>query len=400
MTSSPTSGFDPQEIIETLPLAQELHWYLINHRELFGLPRKFNISFDGRGTISPLSDTNDIGFFATQISDDLATDEMPAGVYFQLRLGGITGHKDFARSTSILVRPSDCCRVSGAILKVFIRNGDRTDRKKARLKYLLDGWGFEKFIEAVESELGETLNRVEDSRLDFPDAENRFAHVGFHPQKQTGKSYVGLVLPVGRIQADQLRGIAQIADRFGSGFVRLTVWQNLLISGIDNSKIDAVKREIEALDLEWQATSFRSGLVACTGNQGCKYAAADTKGQAMKLSHYLGDRVDLNQPLNIHVTGCHHSCAQHYIGDIGLLGTAVSRDDDLVEGYHVVIGGGYGNRGRVGRQLFDAIAFEDIPPLIERILLAYLEHRADATEAFVDFAARHTDEQIVAWGSF
>ena len=398
VTAGPTSGFDTKEIIETLPLAQQLHWYLINHRDLYGLPRKFNISFDGRGTISPLSDTNDIGFFAVQITDDLATDAMPAGVYFQVRLGGITGHLDLARSTSVLVAPEDCCDMAGAILKVFIKNGDRTDRKKARLKYLLDDWGFERFMGEVETEFGKTLIKVDEEKLDFPDPENRFGHVGFHPQKQTGKSYVGLVLPVGRLQADQVRGIADIANKFGDGTIRLTVWQNLLIPHIDDDKKEAVKSAIEAIGLHWQATSMRAGLVACTGSRGCKFAAADTKGQALKLADFLEQEIELDQPLNIHVTGCHHSCAQHYIGDIGLMGTAVTKGEDMVDGYHVVVGGGYGSRGRMGRQLFDAVAFDDVPPLVLRLLSAYKENRSDEQESFVNFASRHSDEQLVSFG--
>lgn len=399
VTCGPTSGFDTEEIIETLPLAEEQHWYLINHRELYGLPRKFNISFDGRGTITPLSDTNDIGYFAVEVTEDIATPEIPAGIYFQVRLGGITGHKDFARPTSVLVKPGDCSEMSGAILKVFIKNGDRTDRKKARLKYLLDDWGFDKFMAEVEKELDQPLLRMDDSKLDFPDPENRFAHVGFHPQKQPGKNYVGLILPVGRIMADQLRGIAKIVDRFGSGFIRLTVWQNLLIPDIDDADVDAVKQDIEALGLEWQATSMRAGLVACTGSRGCKYAGADTKGQAMILASYLEENIELDQPLNIHVTGCHNSCAQHYIGDIGLQGTGVSEGEEIVDGYHVVIGGGYGSRGRVGRQLFDSVKFDDVPPLVHRILSAYIENRNDETESFVDYAARTSDEELIAIGS-
>ncbi len=397
VTSSPLSGIDPTEVIETLPLAQELHWYLINHRELYGLPRKFNISFDGRGSISPLSDTNDIGFFAVEITDELASAEIPAGIYFQVRLGGITGHLDLARPTSVIVPPEDCSDIAGAILKVFIKNGNRTDRKKARLKYLLDEWGFDKFMSEVETEFGSTLPRISDDKLDFPDPENRFAHVGFHPQKQSGKSYVGLVLPVGRIQADQARGIAEIADQFGSGVIRLTVWQNLLIPDIDDKDIDAVKAKIEGLGLHWNATSFRAGLVACTGSRGCKFAAADTKGQAMILADYLEKNVDLDQPLNIHLTGCHHSCAQHYIGDIGLMGTNVEVGDDMVEGYQVVVGGGYGSRGRMGRMLFAGVAFEEIPPLVHRMLDAYLEKRNGKEESFVDFAARHNDQELITF---
>ena len=397
VTSSPLSGIDPQEVIETLPLAQELHWYLINHRELYGLPRKFNISFDGRGSISPLSDTNDIGFFAVEIGDDLATAEMPTGIYFQVRLGGITGHLDLARPTSVIVTPEDCSDIAGAILKVFIKNGNRTDRKKARLKYLLDDWGFDKFMAEVEQEMGKPLLRIDNEKLDFLDPENRFAHVGFHPQKQDGKNYVGLVLPVGRITSDQVRGIAEIADQFGSGVIRLTVWQNLLIPDIDDKDIDAVKAKIESIGLHWKATSFRAGLVACTGSRGCKYAAADTKGHSMILADYLEKEVELDQPLNIHFTGCHHSCAQHYIGDIGLMGTNVEVGDDMVEGYQVVVGGGYGSRGRMGRVLFEGVAFDDLPPMVHRMLDAYIDKREPKEESFVDFAARHSEQELISF---
>ena len=143
---------------------------------------------------------------------------------------------------------------------------------------------------------------------------------------------------------------------------------------------------------------MRAGLVACTGSRGCKFAAADTKGQALKLADFLEQEIELDQPLNIHVTGCHHSCAQHYIGDIGLMGTAVTKGEDMVDGYHVVVGGGYGSRGRVGRQLFDAVAFDDVPPLVLRLLSAYKENRSDEQESFVSFASRHSNEQLVAFG--
>lgn len=400
VTSGATSGFDPEEILETLPLAEELHWYLINHRVMYGLPRKFNISFDGGSTISPLSDTNDVGFFAVEITEDIATPEITPGIWMQLRLGGITGHHDFARPTSVLVRPDQCSEVSGAILRVFAANGDRTDRKKARLKYLLDDWGFDRFLKEVETDLGTPFLRMEDDKLSFRDAENRFAHVGFHAQKQPGKQYVGLVLPVGRITAEQLREIAAIADEYGSGFIRMTVWQNLLIPDIDDADVDAVKQRIEAMGLHWNATSVRAGLVACTGSRGCKFANADTKGHAMLIAGHVEETIEMDQPLNIHVTGCHNSCAQHYIGDIGLQGVGVPVGEEIVEGYHIVVGGGYGSRGNVGRQLFDSVPFGQVPSIIENLLSAYLENRSDGDESFVAFASRSSDQDLIGYANY
>ena len=395
VTAAATSGFDPGELNETLPVAKELHYHILNHRELYGLPRKFNISFDGGGRIATLEDTNDIGFQAVTVTDGQAGDDLPAGVYYRLTLGGITGHKDFARGTGVLLEPGECVAVSDAVLRVFIKHGDRADRKKARLKYVLDDWGFAKFIEAVEAELGRPLRRAADGRFTPPDPPDRWAHVGVHPQREAGVSYIGLVLPVGRMTCGQVRGIADLSERFGSGRLRLTVWQNLLIPNVADADLDAVKAGVEELGLDWRASSVRSGLVACTGNAGCKFAASDTKGQAMTLAAYLDERVELDVPIDIHFTGCPNSCAQHYIGDIGFRGTKVERGEDMVEGYEVVVGGGYADRQAVARPLFAEVPFGDLPPMVHRLLEFYLAERS-GPQSFAEFVGGRSDEELIA----
>jgi ferredoxin-nitrite reductase len=314
ITGSPTAGIDPQELIDTRPLSTQMHHHILNHRELYGLPRKFNIAFDGGGVISSVADTNDIGFVAVRVGEGKV---VPARVYFRVQLGGITGHGDFARDTGLLLTPEQCVPWAAAAVRVFIEHGDRTDRKKARLKYLLDRWGFDKFLQEVQIHLA-----FEPLRFPLEECEPRpqvlkHGHVGFHAQKQEGLVYVGVVLPVGRMQDEQMRGLAAIADRYGSGTIRLTVWQNLLISNIAQEHIPAVKGELEALGLSWSTSPVRGALVACTGNKGCRFAATDTKGHAQQIADYLEPLVMIDQPINIHLTGCPHSCAQHYIGDIG-----------------------------------------------------------------------------------
>lgn len=394
VTASPTSGLDPQELIETFPLAREMHYYILQSREMYGLPRKFNIAFDGGGVISALDDTNDIGFHAYRVSEANATVEVPAGVYFQLTLGGITGHKDFARDTGVFLKPGECVRAAAALVRVFIEHGDRTDRKKARLKYLLDAWGFDKFLEEAQKHLSFTWRRFSVDKCDPRPAEDRLAHVGVHSQKQPGKHYIGVVLPVGRLTSDQMRGLAAIADRFGSGEIRLTVWQNLLIPDIATADLREAQQAIEELGLDWQATSLRAGLVACTGNTGCKFAAANTKGQAMIIAKHLEERLTIDTPINIHLTGCHHSCAQHYIGDIGLIGTKVAQGDDMLEGFNIFVGGGWGERQAIGRELFPSVVCERIPVMLEQLLRGYLEHRISPQESFADFARRSSIEDL------
>ncbi|QDU90455.1 Sulfite reductase [ferredoxin] [Pirellulimonas nuda] len=392
VTASPLSGLDPHELIETLPLAQELNQYILNRRELFGLPRKFNVAFDGGGRVSALEDTNDIGLHAVRLEEP--SGDSAAGVYFQLALGGITGHEDFARPTGVLLLPEECINVCGAILRVFIANGDRTDRKRARLKYLLDDWGFERFLTEVEKELGKPLRRAPVAAYSRPAADDRLAHIGFHPQRQPGLCYLGVVLPVGRLTSQQMRGLARISDRFGNGDLRLTVWQNLLIPNIRVEDQQAVAEAVEALGLGVEASSVRAGLVACTGSAGCKYAGADTKRNAMEIAQYVDDRLELDTPVNIHVTGCHHSCAQHYIGDIGLIATSVDVGDDTVEGYHLFVGGGYGDRQRIGRELFSSVRADEVPALVTRILEGFLDARESVQQSFAQFTAARSVEEL------
>ena len=393
------SGIDDTELIETLPLAKKLHYHILHKRELYGLPRKFNIAFDGSGRISSLAETNDISFHAVRVEANQADALLAEGIYFLLGLGGITGHGDFARPTGVLVKPEHCVAVCEAILRVYIQHGNRTDRKKARLKYVLDEWGFEKFLEAVASEYGQPLQSVDGQRFTQPDNIDRWAHVGVHSQKQAGLSYVGVVLPVGRMTCDQMRGIASIASTYGNGQVRLTVWQNLLITDIPNSKIKSVQNDLEELGLEWDASSIRAGLVACTGNTGCKFAASNTKGQAIILANYLEERFELDQPINIHLTGCHHSCAQHAIGDIGLIATKVAvtidEEEEMVEGYHILIGGRTGVDPKIGIKIFDAVSFDDVPSRVAALIQYYLENR-ETNESFAEFAS-HANWTIVRY---
>jgi ferredoxin-nitrite reductase len=388
VTGTPTAGIDPQELLDTRPYAREWHHRILNDRGLYGLPRKFNVAFDGAGIIPVLEDTNDIGFQAVEVLEGFGVEP---GVWFRLALGGITGHKDFARDTGVIVRPVEAGKVADAIVRVFIDHGDRTNRQKARLKYVLDAWGLEKYLAAVEEKLGARLVRAPADaikpRLPF----DRLAHIGVHEQKQKGLHWIGIVLPVGKITADQMRGVAKISNELGDGDIRLTVWQNLLISGIPAEKIAQAEAEIEALGLTTRASSIRAGLVSCTGNTGCRFSASDTKGHAELIARHCEARVSIDCPVNIHLTGCHHSCAQHYVSEIGLLGARVETETEgeTVEGYHIYVGGGFGEHAALGREIYRDVRAEDAPRTVEKMLKAYLAHRASKEETFLAFSRRH-----------
>ncbi len=376
LTANPTAGIDPHELMDVMPLCQELGQIIINDRSFYDLPRKFNIAYDGGGLIGTVEDTNDIGAKAVKVGDE---------IFFRIALGGATGHKAFARDLGVLVKPAELNKVVVALVRVYIANGNRTDRKKARLKHLLETWSLEKYLGETEKLLGYKLAKapaelkVEHSETKFP-----HTHVGVYPQKQKGFNYVGVAIPVGQLTSKQMIRLAEIAELYGSAEVRLTVWQNLIIPNVPDAFVATVEKAVRKLGFDTKQSHLRGGLIACTGNSYCKFAQANTKGHAVALADYLEKKLTLDLPLNIHVTGCPNSCAQHYMGDIGLLGTKVQGED----GYHVFIGGGFGENQAVGRQVFTGLTFGDLKPTLEKMLKAYQRHRAPG-ESFQKFTARH-----------
>ncbi|HKV13583.1 MAG TPA: NirA family protein [Reyranella sp.] len=392
VTGDATAGIAPGELLDTRPDARRWHFHVLNDRSLSGLPRKFNVAFDGGGPIPTLEETNDIGFSAVQVAEGAS---VAPGVWYRLGLAGITGHKDIARPTKVVVAPQDSTRIADAVVRVFVDHGDRTNRAKARLKYLIDVWGLDKFLAAVEEKLGRKLARVPEEHILPRPLQDRGAHIGLHAQKQTGLYYAGIALPVGRLEAPQMQALADAARDLGDGDLRLTVWQNLLVSGIAEANRTAFEQRMAAAGLSLAVSPLRAGLVACTGSSGCKLANARTKEMAIAIAEHCEPRVALDTPVNIHLTGCPNSCAQHYIGDIGLVGTRVAAgEDETVDGYNVVIGGGYGSNARIGREFVRAIRADEMPRFIERLLAAYLAHRAGPQETFRQFAARHDDQSL------
>lgn len=391
ITANPTAGVDPHELIDTLPLCQELAQLINNDRSLHDLPRKFNIALDGGGLIGTVEDTNDLGLKAVKFDapQKTADAEIPAGVYFRMKAGGATGHQAFARDMGVLVKPTEAVKVILAATRVYVANGNRGDRKKARLKHLLDKWSLEQYRDEIEKLLGYKLLRasLEPEALP-PEPSVAHSHIGVFAQKQRGLNYLGVSIPVGQLNARQLMRLAEIADLYGSGEVRLTVWQNLIIPNIPDAYVQTVKRAVVKAGFDWKQSHIRSGLVACTGNSYCKFASSNTKAHALELADYLDKNIELDQPINIHLTGCPNSCAQHYMGDIGLLGTKVKVAGETLEGYHVFVGGGFGRHQAVGRQVFNGVSAGQLKPTLERMLRAYLKQRLPG-ETFQQFTGRH-----------
>lgn len=404
VTASPNSGFDPDELLDVRPFAKALHHYIVNHRDMYGLPRKFNVAFDNGGSLSAAADTNDIGFFATRVTEkslaaltseisnpESKIENPPApGLYFRVQLGGISGHKDFARDTGLLIKPSEAVAVSAAMIRVFAENGDRTNRKKARLKYVLDEWGFEKFLAETQKKLAFPLVRLPIEACEPRRPVIKHGWLGVAKQSQRGLNSIGVGIPVGRMSPKQMHAIADLSTHFGKGEIRLTVWQNLIIPHIPDAFVESVKRSVERMGFFTEAHSIAAGVIACTGSRGCKYAAADTKAHAVDLIKKLDKRLNLESPVNVHFTGCPNSCAQHYCGDIGFVGAKLA---DGSEGYNVVVGGGMDQEQGIGRELFKGVRVSEINPLVEKILTTF-EAKKTRGESFVQWARRHSVKEL------
>lgn len=393
LTANPAAGIDPYELIDTAPLCHQLGQLIINDRQFYDLPRKFNVAFDGGGLTGAVEDTNDIGIKAVRI--EAGDDHIKPGIYFRIKLGGATGHKTFARDLGVLAAPEEILKVTMALIRVYIANGNRTDRKKARLKHLLEKWTLEQYLDETEKLLGYQLVRSPadaSGRLPLetgpklPPASH--SHVGVYPQKQPGLNYIGVAIPAGQITPKQMLRLADLVDNYASGEFRLTVWQNLIIPNVRDAYVETMKKALVKMGLHWQQSNIRSGVVACTGNAYCKFASTNTKAHALALADGLEKRFKLDQPINIHLTGCPNSCAQHYMGDIGLLGTKVKMEINNDEGYHVFVGGGFGDNQAVGRQVFQGIPYSQIKSTLEKMLEGYLRRRQPG-ESFHKFTARH-----------
>jgi ferredoxin-nitrite reductase len=377
LTMNPTAGIDPVELIDTQPFVHALAQIILNDRAFYDLPRKFNIAYDGGGLIGSVEDTNDIGVKAVKVGEE---------IFFRIALGGATGHKAFANDLGVIVSPNEINKVVAAVVRVYIEHGCRTNRKKARLKHLLETMSLEDYLKLVEKKLGTTLRRAPYDLVQMRWASQELAHshVGDFPQKQRGFNYVGAACPVGHLTPKQMLRLAELSDLYGSGEIRLTVWQNFIIPNVPDAFVPTLKKALEKAGLPVKQSNVSSGVIACTGNSYCKYAQANTKGHALALIKHLEKKLELDQPVNIHLTGCPNSCAQHYMGDLGLLGTKTGGED----GYHVFVGGGFGAHQAVGRQLLSGVTATSLNETIEQLLKNFLKHRAGG-ETFRQFTGRH-----------
>ncbi|HEX9819973.1 MAG TPA: precorrin-3B synthase [Methylomirabilota bacterium] len=388
VTGCPVAGVDADELLDASPLVHETTRLLNGNPDFYNLPRKFKVTITGCRSWCVYPEINDVGMTAVRHP---ATGE----IGFAVRVGGgLSTAPHLGVRLDAFVRPREVVPVVRAVAEVF-RDSDvlRQNREKARLKFLFlhGGWTPARFLAEVEQRLG---TRLAAGVPDDPPDDVYRDHVGIHPQRQDGLCYVGLPVVRGRLTPGQMRAVADVAERFGSGQLRTTTMQNLLVLDVPRERAGRLAREMEPVGLSLDASPFRRGTVACTGSEFCKLALTETKGFARRLVDDLESRLpDFDRHVRINVTGCPNSCGQHWIADIGIEGKKLKADGALVDAYYFCVGGAVGRHQTVARPVGYRVAAGEVPAAIERLLRRYLDGRRPG-EGFREFAARHTDEEL------
>lgn len=365
VVGSPVAGLDPHELIDVRPLVQQIQDAITaggeGSFEFSNLPRKFNISITGDRENSAHAEINDIGFLPACREGQLG---------FNVLVGGVLNSQ---RATPALpldcfVLPDQVVPLCLAILRVYSDYGPREARTRARMIYLIEDWGIEKFRAEVEAAAGFLLTpAASEEFIDFA----RRDHIGVWPQKQPGFFFVGLHVPIGRIYAPQLAELARLAEQYGEQEVRLTVEQSLLIPHVRAEQLESLLAEPLLQVFSPEPDPLLRGLVSCTGAQFCNLAIIETKERALKLAHVLASELELPRPVRIHWSGCPNSCGQPQIGDIGLIGTRTKVGGQSVDAVHILMGGRVGADARLGEVVQENVPCDELASVLKGLLIEH-----------------------------
>jgi sulfite reductase (ferredoxin) len=384
---SPVAGISADEVLDATPAIDEIVARYVGQKDFANLPRKF------KSSVSWLPDvpyqSNDVSFVGAVHPEHGPGFDVWVG-------GGLSTNPMLAQRLGVWVPLDEVPEVWVGVVSVFRDYGYRRLRNRARLKFLVADWGAAKFREVLEREyLGRSL-------IDGPPPvlpPQPIDHIGVHAQAD-GRFYVGVAPVAGRVSGTVLNQVADIAERYGTGRVRLTPYQKLLVLDIEQSSVDSVVAALREIGLEAAPSAWRRGTMACTGIEFCKLAIVETKARAAELVARLEDRLgDLDTEITINVNGCPNACARTQVADIGLKGQLVpGPNGELVEGFQVHLGGGLtmraGQEAGFGRKLRGLkTTADELPVYVERVTRNYLAGRTDG-ETFAEWVVRAEEAEL------
>jgi sulfite reductase (ferredoxin) len=383
---SPVAGIAEDEIIDGTPAVDEIYRRIVGNKDFSNLPRKFKSAISGSPLLDVAHEINDIAFVGVNHPEH--------GPGFDLWVGGgLSTNPKIGVRLGAWVPLEEVPDVYEGVISIFRDYGYRRLRTRARLKFLVADWGPEKFRQVLEDEY---LKRklVDGPAPDQPVQQWR-DHVGVHRQKD-GRFYVGFALRVGRVDGATLTKIAELAASHGSGRLRTTVEQKMIVLDVEESQVASLVSGLESLDLRVNPSPFRRGTMACTGIEFCKLAIVETKARGASLIDELERRIpEFDQPITINLNGCPNACARIQVADIGLKGQLVLDDDgNQVEGFQVHLGGALGLEPGFGRKVRGLkVTSDELPDYVERVLKRFQAEREDG-ERFATWAARASEEAL------
>ena len=360
ITGNPIAGIDPEEIIDTRDYVKQLNDYLTNNgkgnEDFSNLPRKWNTAIAGSKDNFLLH--NDLVFLPVKVNNILG---------FSVWVGGILSSvlNDYAIPLNVWIEDNKICEFTNAVLSLWRDHGERSARPKGRFRLYLNKIGIENFRDLVEERFGKLKT---DPGSDFCKIPRSF--LGVNQQKQKDMFFAGLHIPVGRLSSEDLQDIALLSENYGSGDIRLTEDQNIIITNIPKDKLEEFKKENLLDKFPLNPGHLSAGTVSCTGNTYCNFALTNTKDTALEVSQLLDQELDLDDEIKIHWTGCPNSCGQAYMGAIGLTGKK-GRDSEgkIVDAYDICIGGEQGPSNKIGKIHLKKVPKYEIKNTLKQILI-------------------------------
>jgi NAD(P)H-dependent nitrite reductase large subunit len=378
------AGLTSHELFDASPIVHEFTALFLKNKMFSNLPRKFNVGITGCTEHCTHSETQDLAL--TPAVRDIDGEEVPG---FNVAVGGKMGSGGcrIASPLNIFIELERAAALCAEIVLLFRDHGGRSARNRARLAFLVDAWGTERFKREIQQRVNWTLMSAgRDART--PRGTD---HLGVNPQKQRGLSYIGLAVPVGRISATEVRHVARIAGAYGNGEVRLTTGQNIIIPNIADDRLLAVLEEPLLAELKPDPPASIRGLVACTGIDYCHFSLIETKEQALRTARYLSDKLPHNRRIATHWSGCPAGCGNHAMADVGLLGKNIRVNGEVVEAVDVYIGGSGGPKPRAGVKVLEDVPCDDLPVVLER-LIPFITNKRMASSRDVERAASPESE--------
>lgn len=379
VVGNPLAGIDPDELIDTTELVNQVSDFFLMNRDFSNLPRKYKMSISSNKYNTAHAEINDLALTpATKVIDG----EEVVGFHVWVG-GGLSAKPYLAQKLDLFVRPEEVLKVAIGVTTIFRDFGYREKRHHARLKFLVADWGAEKFLEELTKLIGEMPKLGEDQIKGW----NAAYFDGVHPQKQEGLSYVGLNVPIGRLSGTEFMELARLADEYGSGSIRTTMSQNILLSDIPNEKVDELLKNAIFERITPFPKHFMSRTVSCTGNEFCNLAVVETKVRAKVVAEYLDEHVSLDSEVRIHFIGCPNACGQKHIADIGLQGSLIRTPEGTVDAFDIAVGGILGPGAKLNRVLKGRVKGDDVGPVLAQLIEYYKENRS-VEESFHQFVER------------